>query len=109
MLSLHRLAAAATAAVATVAVAPAAAQERISPDARDGWPRQSTSLVERVSPDARYGVPDGRTPTLVVDDAPSSGFAWADAAVGGGAAVALLLVIAGCAIAVRSRHPTAIR
>jgi hypothetical protein len=39
----------------------------------------------------------------------STGFEWADAAVGGGAAIALVLVIAGGAIAVRPRRPEALR
>ena len=66
-----------------------------------------------VSPDARYGVPDGNTPTIVPDarvvEVPSSGFEWADAAVGGGAALALVLVIAGAAIVVRPRRHAAMR
>jgi hypothetical protein len=129
MLSLHRLAATATAIVASVAFAPAAAQacpdsgqgsaqprssqDKVSPDVRDGWPRQTTPQVDKVSPDARYGVPDGSTPTIVpqtrVVEVPATGFEWADAAVGGAAALALVLVITGGAIAVRPRRPAAIR
>ena len=110
MLSLHRLAATATAVVATVAVAPAAAQAR--PDTGQG-PAQPRSSQDRVSPDARYGVPDASTPTIVpetrVVEVRSTGFEWGDAAVGGGAAIALMLVIAGGAIAVRPRRHTALR
>jgi hypothetical protein len=129
MLSLHRLAATATAIVATVTFAPAAAQARpdsgqgwaqarssqdkVSPDMRYSLPQQTTPQVDRVSPDARYGVPDASTPTFVhnnrVGEAPSTGFEWADAAVGGGAALALVLVIAGGAIAVRPRRHAAVR
>ena len=61
----------------------------------------------------RYGVPDANTPTVVpstrVVEVPSTGFEWADAAVGGGTALALVLVIAGGAIAVRPRRHAAIR
>ena len=126
MFSLHRLAATAT---AIVAFAPAAAQARpdtgqgtaqqtssqdkVSPDVRYGLPQQTGPQVDRVSPDARYGVPDANTPTFVTDtrviDVPSTGFEWADAAVGGGAALALVLVITGGAIAVRPRRGAAIR
>ena len=126
MFSLRRLAATAT---AIVAFAPAAAQARpdtgqasaqprssqdkVSPDVRYGLPQQTAPQVDRVSPDARYGVPDANTPTIVPDtrvvDVPSTGFEWADAAVGGGAAIALVLVIAGGAIAVRPRRHAAIR
>jgi len=128
MLSLHRLAATATA-IATVAFAPVAAQARpdtgqgspqprssqdkVSPDVRYGLPQQTRPQVDRVSPDARYGVPDANTPTIVPEtrlvEGPSTGFEWADAAVGGGAAIALVLVIAGGAIAVRPRRHAALR
>jgi hypothetical protein len=129
MLSLHRLAATATVVVATVAFVPAAAQARpdsgqgsaqprssqdkVSPDVRYGLPQQPRPQVNRVSPDARYGVPDAHTPTIVPDtrvvEAPSAGFQWADAAVGGGTAIALVLVISGGAIAVRPHRHAALR
>ena len=129
MLSRHRLAATAIAMVVAVAFVPAAAQARpdtgqgstqpvssqdkVSPDVRYGLPQQTSPQVDKVSPDARYGVPDGNTLTIVpetrVVEVPSTGFEWADAAVGGGAALALVLVIAGVAVAVRPHRHAAIR
>jgi hypothetical protein len=123
MLSIRRLAVTATAVAALAA--PTAAQARpdiasasqptidkVSPDARYGVPEAPT--VDKVSPDARYGVPDETTPAVVTvprtdvveaDD----GFAWGDALIGGGAALALTLLVGGTAVAVRPRHSAAIR
>lgn len=127
MLSLHGLAV--TAVVAAVAVAPAAEArpdgatgakqrsvtriDKVSPDVRYGIPRPTTPTVDRVSPDARYGVPDPDTPTIVpqtrVVEVQETGFEWTDAAIGGGVALALALVIAGGAMVVRPHRATAIR
>ena len=104
MLSFRRLAVTATA-VAAVA-APSAAQAR--PDVAP----VSEPTIDKVSPDARYGVPDETTPTIVpvsrtevvqADD----GFAWGDALLGGGAALALTAVLGGAAVVIRPRHSAA--
>jgi hypothetical protein len=103
MLSFRRLAVTAT---AVAAVAAPSAQAR--PDATPA----SNPTIDLVSPDARYGVPDENTPTIVTvprtevveaDD----GFAWGDALLGGGAALALTAVFGGAAVAIRPRHSAA--
>jgi hypothetical protein len=84
--------------------APAAASARPAPE---GSPAQ-IQAVDRVSPDARYGVPDPNTKVISVPTTevvrPDSGFDWSDAAVGGGATLALGLLIGGAALTVRPRR-----
>ena len=100
MLSIHRVVIAAAAAAAAAA-APAAQARPV--DA----PQPASAKVDRVSPDARdqrranvMVVPH----TRIVEVPSNSGFEWGDAAVGGGAALALVLLISGGAVTVRPRR-----
>jgi hypothetical protein len=124
MLSFRRLAVTVTAVAALAA--PAAAQarpdlappaqgtsdavkvDRVSPDARYGVP--TAAKLDRVSPDARYGVPDGTTRFISVPDTQvvqaDDGFDWGAALIGGGAALALALVLGGTALTVRPHRAT---
>ena len=106
-----------TAAVGLALVVPgvAAAQEdHRSPDARYGWPEPAAQRIDLVSPDARYGVPDGSTPVPVVTiprtrvvEIEQAGFEWGDAAIGGAAAVAVVLTAGGLVLTVRPRRRAA--
>ena len=94
--------------------APAASQDLRSPDSIDGHRTAAAAKVERVSPDARYGVPEpGAAPPVVtirqtrVVEVPRSGFAWGDAAIGGGAMLALVLAATGIVLTVRPRRSVA--
>ena len=113
MLSIHRLTASAAVAGALFAL-PGAAQaaqgDKVSPDVRYGNPHSATAPIDRVSPDARYGVPNPDTPVPItvprVVEAPASGFEWDDALIGGGATLALVLLVGGTALVVRPRRAT---
>ena len=94
----------------TSAARPVQGADRVSPDARYGVPERTTTVqgADRVSPDARYGVPDPGTrvisvPRTEVVEA-DHGFDWTDAALGGGATLALALLIGGAALTVRPRR-----
>jgi hypothetical protein len=98
-----------TTAVAALAV-PAAAQAR--PDLTpDGHRTFEVTKVDRVSPDARYGEPDGTVKFVSVPHTDvveaDSGFDWGDALVGGGAALALTVVLGGTALTLRPRRASA--
>jgi hypothetical protein len=103
VLSIHRLVI--TAAAATVAATAPAAQ------AMPGdVPQPASGKVDRVSPDARdqrrvnvMVVPH----TRVVEVPSNNGFEWGDAAVGGGAALAVVLLISGGAVTLRPRRAPA--
>lgn len=97
-----------------VPCAAAAQDDHRSPDARYGWPEPASTSVDLVSPDARYGVPDGSTPAPVITiprtrvvEIEHSGFEWGDAAIGGAAAVAVLLTAGGLVLTVRPRRRAA--
>ena len=103
MLSLSRLAATAAAVIA-VAFAPGAALARsVTRCRRAADVIPGHGLAGRALRRPRWQHADDRPDARVVE-VPSSGFEWADAAVGGGAALALVLVIAGAAIVVRPRR-----
>ena len=109
MLSLSRLAV--TASVAAALAVPAAAQAR--PDAGGiHWDDQVPSSIDRVSPDARLGEPDPNTTFVSVPKtqvvAADNGFEWADAAIGGGAALLLTAVVGGAALTIRPRRAGAL-
>jgi hypothetical protein len=82
----------------------------VSPDARFGVPQPATDNVDRVTPDARdqrrVNVPTVPH-TRIVEVPSNNGFEWGDAAIGGGAALALVLVIGGGAMTVRPRRAPA--
>ena len=88
-------------------------QDLRSPDAVDGHRAAPAAKVDRVSPDARYGVPEPGAPSVVtirqtrVVEAPRSGFEWGDAAIGGGAMLALVLAATGIVLTVRPRRSVA--
>ena len=103
------------AAVALALAAPGAAagsQDLRSPDARDSHRAAPPAKVDLVSPDARYGVPEpgAAAPSVVtirhtrVVEVPQSGFEWGDAAIGGGATLAVVLAATGIALTVRPRR-----
>jgi uncharacterized iron-regulated membrane protein len=96
MLSIHRIAT--TAAVAAALCVPAAAQARPA-----DVPPAASQKVDLVTPDARSGAPADTPavpPTRIVE-VPQTGFEWGDAAIGGAATLALILLVAGTAITLR--------
>jgi len=121
MLSIHRLVAAATIAAALCVPATAAAddwyktaapatatQDYVTPDARDSAQPPAQERIDRVTPDARDSarpavrvVAPARTRIVEV---PQAGFEWADAAIGGAATLALVLLLAGVGMSVRPRR-----
>ena len=120
MLSIHRVVAAAIAAAlcvpATAAAddwyktgAPAkATQDYVTPDARDSGQPPAQERIDRVTPDARDNarpavrvVAPARTRIVEV---PQAGFEWGDAAIGGAATLALVLLLAGLGMSVRPRR-----
>jgi hypothetical protein len=101
---LRRLAITATAVAALAGPAAAQARPDLTPD---GHRTFAAAKIDRVSPDARYGEPDGRTTVVAVPQAADSGFDWGDALVGGGAALALTVVLGGTALTVRPRRASA--
>ena len=108
MLSLSRLAV--TASVAAALAVPAAAQAR--PDLTPTGQRTFDQQIDKVSPDARLGEPDPNTtfvsvPKTEIVEA-DNGFEWADAAIGGGAALLLTAVIGGAALTIRPRRAGAL-
>jgi hypothetical protein len=108
MLSLSRLAV--TASVAAALAVPAAAQAR--PDLTPTGHRTFEQQIDKVSPDARLGEPDPNTtfvsvPKTQVVEA-DNGFEWADAAIGGGAALLLTAVVGGAALTIRPRRASAL-
>jgi hypothetical protein len=105
MLSIRRIAAAAVVAAALSAPATAAA---------DDWYRTSTPAKptqDLVTPDAR----DSARPRVVVPamprtrivEVPQAGFEWGDAAIGGAATLALVLLLAGVGMTIRPRRTAA--
>lgn len=105
MLSIRRVAAAATIAAALCVPATAAADDWYN----TGAPGKAAT-IDRVSPDARDS---GRTvvqapaPTRTrIVEVPQAGFEWGDAAIGGAATLALVLLLAGVGMSVRP-HRTA--
>ena len=110
MLSLSRLAV--TASVAAALAVPAAAQAR--PDAggihwddnvpsshRQGLARRPSG---RAATRARRSCPCPKTEVVEADN----GFEWADAAIGGGAALLLTAVVGGAALTIRPRRAGAL-
>jgi hypothetical protein len=105
MLSIRRIAATTTVAAALFAPATAAA---------DDWYRTSTPAKptqDLVTPDAR----DSARPRVVVAapprtrvvEVPQAGFEWGDAAIGGAATLALVLLLAGVGMTIRPRGTAA--
>ena len=115
MFRMHTITPVAAVALALAAPgAPAGSQDLRSPDAREPQRTSEPAKVDLVTPDARYGVPKpGAVPSVVtirqtrIVEVPESGFEWGDAAIGGGAALALVLAATGIALTVRPRRPTA--
>ena len=121
MLSIHRVAAAATIAAALCVPATATAddwfktaapaettQDYVTPDARDSGQPPVREQVDRVTPDARDSArPPVQVPapsrTRIVE-VPRAGFEWGDAAIGGAATLALVLLLAGVGMTVRPRR-----
>jgi len=121
MLSIHRVVAAATIAAALFVPATAAAddwyktgapakatQDYVTPDARDSGQPPARKQIDRVTPDARDSA---RPPVRVVAPArtrivevPQAGFEWGDAAIGGAATLALVLLVAGGGMTLRPRR-----
>jgi hypothetical protein len=101
MLSIHRTVA--VAAIAAALCVPATA-------AADDWYKTAapqTVSQDLVTPDARDSArPPIRVPapprTRIVE-VPQAGFEWGDAAIGGAAALAVVLLLAGLAMTVRPR------
>jgi hypothetical protein len=98
MLSIHRVVAAATIAAALCVPATAAAddwyqtgapQYYVTPDARDS---------------ARPPVQVPAPPRTRIVEVPRAGFEWGDAAIGGAATLALVLLVAGGGMTLRPRH-----
>jgi len=113
MLSLSRLAV--TASVAAALAAPAVSQAR--PDSGGiHWDDNVPVSIDKVSADARFvphpdatfvSAPKTAVPETVVVAA-DNGFEWADAAIGGGAALLLTAVIGGAALTIRPRRTSAL-
>ena len=113
MLSLSRLAV--TASVAAALAVPAAAQAR--PDAGGiHWDDNVPTSIDKASADARFvphpdatfvSAPKTAVPETVVVAA-DNGFEWADAAIGGGAALLLTAVVGGAALTIRPRRAGAL-
>ena len=109
MLSFRRLAV--TASIAAALAVPAAAQAR--PDlGGPNWDDNVPVSIDKVSPDNVYGIPDSHvkyvpTPTTDVVAA-DNGFEWGDAAIGGGAALVLTVLVGGAALTVRPRRTSAL-
>ena len=123
MRSIHRLAAAATIAAALCVPASASAddwyktaapvkatQNSVTPDARDSGQPPVRKQVDHVTPDARDSArPPVQVPAPLrtrIVEVPQAGFEWGDAAIGGAATLALVLLLAGAAMTVRP-HRTA--
>ena len=121
MLSIHRIAAATTVAAALCVPATAAAddwyktgapvkatQNYVTPDARDSAQPPVRKQVDRVTPDARDSarppVQVPAPPRTRIVEVPQAGFEWGDAAIGGAAALALVLAVAGGGMTLRPRH-----
>jgi hypothetical protein len=102
MLSIHRVVVAATVAAALCVPAAAAADDWF----KTGAPAKATQ--DRVTPDAR----DSARPTVRVVaptrtrivEVPRAGIEWGDAAIGGAATLALVLLLAGLGMSVRPRR-----
>lgn len=85
-------------------------QDRVTPDARDSGQPPVRTQVDRVTPDAR----DASRPVVQVPaptrtrivEVPQAGFEWGDAAIGGAATLALVLLLAGLGMGMRV-HRTA--
>src|SRR4051812_36921096 len=110
MLSIRRIAAA-----AAVAPAPAAAAWRAPPPAAAAaWypptPRAKPPKA-LAPPDARDGAPPRvvvpATPHTRIVEVPQAGFEWGDAAIGGAATLALVLLLAGVGMTIRPRRTAA--
>jgi hypothetical protein len=122
MLSIRRVAAAATIAAALCVPATAAAddwyktaapektanQDYVTPDARDSAQPPARGQIDRVTPDARdsarppVNVP--APPRMRIVEVPQAGFEWGDAAIGGAATLALVLLVAGGGMTLRPRR-----
>jgi hypothetical protein len=119
MLSIHRVVAAATIAAALSVPATAAAGDKtgppanathdyVMPDTRDSARPPVRPQVDFVSPDARDSArPPVHVPaparTRIVE-VPQAGFEWGDAAIGGAATLALVLLVAGGGMTLRPRR-----
>jgi hypothetical protein len=121
MLSIHRVVAATTIAAALCVPATAAADDKAgaqspvrqqvdlgSPDTRDSARPPVRQQVDLVSPDARDSArPPVHVPaparTRIVE-VPQAGFEWGDAAIGGAATLALVLLVAGGGMTLRPRR-----
>jgi hypothetical protein len=105
MFSLHRLAAATAVAAALCVPATAVADDWY----RTGTPAPVTQ--ERITPDARDSgqpiVTVPAPPRVRIVEVPRTGFEWGDAAIGGAAALAAVLLLAGVAMTVRLRRTPA--
>jgi hypothetical protein len=102
MLSIHRVAATATIAAALCVPAAAAADDWYE----TGTPAKATQ--DYLTPDARDS---GRPPVHVsalprtrIVEVPQAGFEWGDAAIGGAATLALVLLVAGGGMTLRPRR-----
>jgi hypothetical protein len=101
MLSIHRVVAATTIAAALCVPATAAADDKA------GAQSPVRQQVDLVSPDARDSArPPVHVPaparTRIVE-VPQAGFEWGDAAIGGAATLALVLLVAGGGMTLRPR------
>jgi hypothetical protein len=127
MLSIHRIAATATVAAALCVPATAAADDwykdgsaatgskytledgrapdRVAP----AEPAVQTTSGDRLTPDRVGGIPSDNpvVPVTRIVEVPQTGFEWGDAAIGGAATLALILLLAGGAMTVRPRRAAA--
>jgi hypothetical protein len=102
MLSISRVVAAATIAAALCVPATAAADDWY----KTGAPAKATQ--DYVTPDARDSarppVHVPAAPRLRIVEVPQAGFKWGDAAIGGAATLALVLLVAGGGMTLRPRR-----
>jgi hypothetical protein len=112
MLSFRRLAV--TASLAAALAVPAASHARPI-EGGPHWDDQVSASIDKASADARFvphpdatfvSAPKTAVPETVVVEA-DAGFQWADAAIGGGAALLLTAVVGGAALTIRPRRASA--
>jgi len=94
-------------AATAVLAAPAMSQDLRSPDAADPVGQPAVATLDLRSPDAANAfvrvAPLASSPVVAVREV-GTGFHWADAGMGAGALLALLLLCLGGYAAVRRRH-----
>ena len=98
MLSIHRVVAAAAIAAALCVPATAAADDWY----KTGAPAKATQ--DSVTPSSRPPVHASAPPRTRIVEVPRAGFEWGDAAIGGGATLALVLLVAGGGMTLRLRR-----